>query len=77
VLHDLIETLPQSERYTYDFEGNSQALDHILLSNALFAEQPFSYDTATRGSTSSRPATRSRSRSPAAPPRRSTASRRP
>jgi predicted extracellular nuclease len=44
VLHDLIETLPQSERYTYDFEGNSQALDHILLSNAPFSDQPFSYD---------------------------------
>jgi len=43
VLHDLIETLPQDERYTYDFEGNSQSLDHILLSDALFA-QPFAYD---------------------------------
>jgi predicted extracellular nuclease len=44
VLHDLIETLPQSERYTYDFEGNSQALDHILLSDALFQDHPFAYD---------------------------------
>jgi uncharacterized protein len=43
VLHDLIETLPQAERYTYDFEGNSQALDHILLSDPLFA-QPLAYD---------------------------------
>jgi predicted extracellular nuclease len=43
VLHDLIETLPQAERYTYDFEGNSQALDHVLLSDSLFA-QPFAYD---------------------------------
>jgi predicted extracellular nuclease len=43
VLHPLIETLPQNERYTYDFEGNSQTLDHILLSDALFA-RPFSYD---------------------------------
>ena len=43
VLHPLIETLPQNERYTYDFEGNSQTLDHILLSDALFAG-PFSYD---------------------------------
>jgi predicted extracellular nuclease len=43
VLHPLIETLPQNERYTYDFEGNSQSLDHILLSDALFA-RPFSYD---------------------------------
>ncbi len=44
VLHDLIETLPQSERYTYDFEGNSQSLDHILLSDALFRDRGFSYD---------------------------------
>lgn len=35
VLHTLIETLPQPERYTYVFEGNSQALDHILVSNNL------------------------------------------
>jgi predicted extracellular nuclease len=44
VLHDLIETLPQGERYTYVFEGNSQALDHILLSNHLFNTSAFSYD---------------------------------
>ena len=36
ILIDLIETLPPSERYTYVFEGNSEALDHILLSDALF-----------------------------------------
>jgi hypothetical protein len=34
-LIDLVETLPQNERYTYVFEGNSQALDHIMLSEAL------------------------------------------
>jgi predicted extracellular nuclease len=44
VLHALIETLPQSERYTYVFEGNSQAIDHILLSNHLFNSRPFAYD---------------------------------
>jgi predicted extracellular nuclease len=32
---DLIETLPANERYTYVFEGNSQALDHILVSDSL------------------------------------------
>jgi len=42
-LHTLIETLPQAERYTYVFEGNSQALDHILVSDALF-NRPFEYD---------------------------------
>jgi len=45
VLNDLIESLPQSERYTYVFEGNSQALDHILVSNSLFTSVPvFEYD---------------------------------
>ncbi len=43
VLHDLIATLPQSERYTYVFEGNSQAIDHILLSKYLQI-RPFAYD---------------------------------
>jgi predicted extracellular nuclease len=43
-LHALIETLPPSERYTYVFEGNSQALDHILLSNHLYSSRPFVYD---------------------------------
>ena len=37
VLHALIETLPQSEQYTYEFEGNAQALDHILVSDNLFS----------------------------------------
>ncbi len=42
-LEDLIMTLPENERYTYDFEGNSETLDHILLSDALAAGS-FSYD---------------------------------
>lgn len=37
VLRNLFETLPQSERYTYIFEGNSQTLDHIVVSRNLFA----------------------------------------
>jgi predicted extracellular nuclease len=36
VLHALIDTLPVNERYSYDFQGNSQSLDHILVSNNLF-----------------------------------------
>jgi predicted extracellular nuclease len=45
VLHDLIESLPQNERYTYVFDGNSQAIDHILLSDSLFNGVPaFDYD---------------------------------
>jgi predicted extracellular nuclease len=37
VLRNLFETLPPGERYTYIFDGNSQALDHILVSQRLFA----------------------------------------
>ncbi|OKH52150.1 hypothetical protein NIES2101_16075 [Calothrix sp. HK-06] len=36
-LNTLIETLPENERYTYNFQGNAQALDHILVSNNLFS----------------------------------------
>src|SRR6185436_8144657 len=36
-LYDLIETLPANERYSYVFEGNSQTLDHILVSGSLLA----------------------------------------
>jgi predicted extracellular nuclease len=50
-LVDLPRTLPQQERYTYVFEGNSEVLDHILLSKALAYTIPacsclplFSYD---------------------------------
>ncbi|MEJ0038572.1 MAG: lamin tail domain-containing protein [Gammaproteobacteria bacterium] len=35
VLQDLIDTLPANERYSYVFEGNSQVLDHTLVSNSL------------------------------------------
>ncbi|HKS44605.1 MAG TPA: endonuclease/exonuclease/phosphatase family protein [Amycolatopsis sp.] len=34
-LTDLITTLPVSERYSYVYEGNSQVLDHILVSRSL------------------------------------------
>ncbi|HEU5102148.1 MAG TPA: endonuclease/exonuclease/phosphatase family protein [Roseiflexaceae bacterium] len=44
VLHTLIDTLPAYERYTYVFEGNSQAIDHILLSNHLFTTRTYAYD---------------------------------
>ncbi|MFD7581943.1 lamin tail domain-containing protein [Kitasatospora sp. NPDC059817] len=42
-LTDLPRTLPLPERYTYVYEGNSQVLDHILISGAL-AAKPYSYD---------------------------------
>ena len=35
-----MSTLPQAERYSYVFEGNSQSLDHIVVSNSLFARPP-------------------------------------
>jgi len=34
-LHNTIESLAPEEQYTYVFEGNSQVLDHILVSNSL------------------------------------------
>jgi len=40
VLTNLTDTLSENERYTYVFEGNSQALDHILVSDALARAQP-------------------------------------
>lgn len=52
-LIDLIKTLPKAERYTYVYQGNSQALDHILISPALLLNfgfsggkliPPFTYD---------------------------------
>ncbi|HEY1013113.1 MAG TPA: Calx-beta domain-containing protein, partial [Herpetosiphonaceae bacterium] len=44
VLSDLVETLPESERYTYVFDGNAQALDHILASGNITTTVPFAYD---------------------------------
>ncbi|WP_307849408.1 endonuclease/exonuclease/phosphatase family protein [Qaidamihabitans albus] len=53
----LIDTLPRNERYSYVYEGNSQVLDHVLISagprrvdydvvhiNAEFAEQASDHD---------------------------------
>ena len=41
-LLDLPATLPVAERYTYVYDGNSQVLDHILVSAA--AARSYSYD---------------------------------
>jgi len=40
---DVPRTLPVAERYTYVYEGNSQVLDHILLSPWL-STVPYAYD---------------------------------
>lgn len=49
-LTDLPRTLPKSERWTYVYQGNSQVLDHVLLSPSLAGAgrtgrgAPFTYD---------------------------------
>ena len=35
-LHDLMDTLPLNQRFSYEFEGNAQVLDHIMFSGPLF-----------------------------------------
>jgi predicted extracellular nuclease len=40
-LVNLTQTLPEDERYTFIFEGNSQSLDHILVSGNLAAHSLF------------------------------------
>ncbi|WP_052714168.1 S-layer homology domain-containing protein [Paenibacillus dauci] len=37
VLTNLVDTLPENERYSYVYEGNSQTLDHILMTGGLAA----------------------------------------
>jgi predicted extracellular nuclease len=44
VLTTLMDTLPVSERYSYVFEGNSQTLDQILLSDNLLDHFRAEYD---------------------------------
>lgn len=40
-LTNLTLTLPENERYTFNFQGNSQSLDHILVSNRLAGTAQF------------------------------------
>ena len=40
VLHNLMDSLPSNERYSYVFEGNSQVLDQILVSGGLEIADP-------------------------------------
>src|SRR3954468_10481517 len=35
ILTDMIDTLPDNERYSYEFEGNAQVLGHVLVSAAV------------------------------------------
>jgi uncharacterized protein len=41
-----MDTLPKAERYSYVFEGNSQVLDQILVSDNLLGSFPIAYDVA-------------------------------
>ncbi|OAH16107.1 endonuclease/exonuclease/phosphatase family protein [Streptomyces jeddahensis] len=43
-LYSAIKSLPKSERYTYDYQGNSQVLDQILVSPSIRCDG-FSYDS--------------------------------
>ena len=40
-LTNLTETLPENERYSFIFQGNSQSLDHILVSDRLTSSAEF------------------------------------
>ncbi|MDQ0814109.1 putative extracellular nuclease [Streptomyces sp. B3I7] len=44
-LWSAIKSLPKSERYTYDYQGNSQVLDQILLSPSLRHPGTYTYDS--------------------------------
>jgi predicted extracellular nuclease len=43
-LLNLTDTLPEDDRYTYNFQGNSQALDHMFVSRNLAAKGDLLYD---------------------------------
>ncbi|WP_343246124.1 endonuclease/exonuclease/phosphatase family protein [Streptomyces sp. SID5785] len=43
-LWSAIKSLPKKERYTYDYQGNSQVLDQILVSPSI-RRGPFAYDS--------------------------------
>ncbi|MFF9091174.1 endonuclease/exonuclease/phosphatase family protein [Streptomyces sp. NPDC014991] len=44
-LWSAIKSLPRSERYTYDYQGNEQVLDQILVSPAIRRGCDFEYDS--------------------------------
>ncbi|MEU6475858.1 endonuclease/exonuclease/phosphatase family protein [Streptomyces sp. NPDC047017] len=44
-LWSAIKSLPASERYTYDYQGNEQVLDQILISPAIRRGGDFAYDS--------------------------------
>ncbi|MEU8688747.1 endonuclease/exonuclease/phosphatase family protein [Streptomyces sp. NPDC048665] len=44
-LWSAIKSLPRSERYTYDYQGNEQVLDQILISPRIRRDGDFAYDS--------------------------------
>ncbi|MCH5673133.1 endonuclease/exonuclease/phosphatase family protein [Streptomyces gilvus] len=44
-LWSAIKSLPRSERYTYDYQGNEQVLDQILISPSIRKSCDFEYDS--------------------------------
>ncbi|BCL31481.1 endonuclease/exonuclease/phosphatase family protein [Streptomyces aurantiacus] len=44
-LWSAVRSLPESERYSYDYQGNSQVLDQILISPSIRRGTGFSYDS--------------------------------
>ncbi|WP_449340762.1 endonuclease/exonuclease/phosphatase family protein, partial [Streptomyces canarius] len=44
-LWSAIKSLPKNERYTYDYQGNQQVLDQILISPAIRRGGDFEYDS--------------------------------
>ncbi|MFF8595759.1 endonuclease/exonuclease/phosphatase family protein [Streptomyces sp. NPDC015220] len=44
-LWSAIKSLPKSERYTYDYQGNQQVLDQILISPSIRRGDGFEYDS--------------------------------
>jgi predicted extracellular nuclease len=44
-LWSAIKSLPKSERYTYDYQGNQQVLDQILISPSIRRGRGFDYDS--------------------------------
>jgi hypothetical protein len=41
LMQDLSDLLPEAERYSYQFDGNNQALDHVVVTGSLFARAEF------------------------------------
>ena len=59
ILTDLITTLPVNQQYTYDFDGVSEVLDHILVCQGI-GDVTTTRSCTSTPSTPTRPATTTR-----------------